>query len=382
MAKRVIVLDAETTGLNAQRDEILQLTILSDKGKILFNEFFRPTKHMTWPDSEKIHHISYEMVKDCEPITFYKKTIQSIINNADVIVGYNHSFDMAFLESAGIHSDPKKNYDLMLEFSQLKGDWDSEHNHYRWYKLKECADYYGYDWGKDSTHNSLSDCRAALFCYHQIISGASPQDKKTNDRQLPSSFQKVTSKRKRSPLLKIFLLVVVVSVIAIGFVTIKNSFIPNRGKVITITTSSLVDIIDTTDLSTMKYTYNSLVKAVNEKNKIDYYVTYCGTIKAGIDLSEISKGISIDSKNCIITITLPPVKIHEATVDAGSLEYLFVKGKNTEKTYAEALALCKKDIENAASNGVLLESARENAETTIRALLSPWIGNEYSVVFK
>ena len=34
MAKKVIVLDAETTGLNAKNDEILQLTILSGDGDV------------------------------------------------------------------------------------------------------------------------------------------------------------------------------------------------------------------------------------------------------------------------------------------------------------------------------------------------------------
>lgn len=39
-------------------------------------------------------------------------------------------------------------------------------------KLTTCANYYGYDWGEDNAHNSLSDCRATLFCYQQIQKNA------------------------------------------------------------------------------------------------------------------------------------------------------------------------------------------------------------------
>lgn len=35
-------------------------------------------------------------------------------------------------------------------------------------KLSVCADFYGYDWGQDKAHDSLSDCRATLYCYHKI----------------------------------------------------------------------------------------------------------------------------------------------------------------------------------------------------------------------
>ena len=380
MSKKIIVLDAETTGLDAKKDEILQLTILSDKGDVLFNEYIRPTKHESWPDAEQIHHISYAMVKDCEPLSTYVKTINRIIKSADVIVGYNHSFDLAFLEEAGIHSEPTKNYDLMLEFSQIKGDWDNEHNNYKWYKLKECADYYGYNWGKDSTHDSLADCKAILFCYHKIVSGEKSADGEVNH---PSGFQSAIKRGEKSHLKLAISIALLISVILIGFITLSNMLIANRGKITTITASSLVKIINRADLSTMKYTYNSLAHADDDKGKIKYYVSYKGTIKAGIDLSKIGNGISIDSQAKTITIELPPVEIQETSVADSSLDFIFLQSKyDTDEAYIQGLKLCNEDLKDAANNDSLLSTAKENAKATIQAMLSPWIGQEYTIVFE
>ena len=44
------------------------------------------------------------------------------------------------------------------------------HDDHRWKSLIDRAAYYGYDQGDDAAHNSLSDCRATLHCYHAMTS--------------------------------------------------------------------------------------------------------------------------------------------------------------------------------------------------------------------
>lgn len=211
MKKNVIVIDAETTGLDARNDEILQLTIISDSGRILFNEFILPTKHTEWPEAERINHITYDMVKDCQPLIYHAKEIQNILDSADVIVGYNHSFDMAFLDNAGIKSDVRKNYDLMLEFSQLRGEWDDQNNHYKWFSLKECADYLGYNWGAGKSHDTLSDCKAVLYCYKKMISGESGKGGIANRRQFASSYR--VESKSPTPFLTMSILLAVIAIV-------------------------------------------------------------------------------------------------------------------------------------------------------------------------
>lgn len=188
MKKKTIVINVETTGLNSAEDELLRVTILSDSGKILFDEYIRPTAHKEWPEAEKIHHITPEMVKDSYPILYHTKELNQIIGSADVIVGYNHSFDMAFLAAAGIKSDPKKNYDLMLEFSQLIGEWDETRNQYKWFRIKECADYFGYQWESEYDHDSLEDCKATLYCYKKMIAGETGKGGTANNERFKSAY--------------------------------------------------------------------------------------------------------------------------------------------------------------------------------------------------
>lgn len=165
----IICLDIETTGLNHYDDEILQLSIIDGSGAILFNEYVKPVRHECWTDAEKVNHISPSMVKDCKPLLYYAHTIQHILENADMIVGYNiHGFDLPFIFNSGIEYHAKENsivVDVMLAFAEIYGQ--KRYNEYKWQKLKTCAEYYSYS--EDSWHNALDDAKATLFCFYKIF---------------------------------------------------------------------------------------------------------------------------------------------------------------------------------------------------------------------
>lgn len=42
-----IVIDTETTGLDPEKDELLQVSIIDDEGNVLFNSLFRPERTHT-----------------------------------------------------------------------------------------------------------------------------------------------------------------------------------------------------------------------------------------------------------------------------------------------------------------------------------------------
>ena len=163
----IICLDIETTGLDPDSDEILQLSIIDGAGEILFNEYILPTEHDCWPSAQKVNHISPAMVQDCKPLLYYADTIQRILEDADVIVGYNiRGFDLPFIFNGGIGYDAKPGaivVDVMIAFAKIYGKHDDYHGGYKWQKLRTCASYYSYYKGK--AHNSLDDARATLFCF-------------------------------------------------------------------------------------------------------------------------------------------------------------------------------------------------------------------------
>ena len=68
MENKYIVLDTETTGLNAAEDEILQVSIIDNEGAVLFDSYIKPTQHTEWAEAERIHHITPEMVADAPTI--------------------------------------------------------------------------------------------------------------------------------------------------------------------------------------------------------------------------------------------------------------------------------------------------------------------------
>lgn len=164
------VIDTKTTGFNPYQDEILQLSIINDKGEIVFNSFFKPCAN-SWNEAQQVNHISPEMVESAPSFAAKVAEINAILRNADRIIGYNTQFDVSFLQNNGI-AFPKniKYIDAMKEFARIYGEWDDYHQDYRYKKLVFAANYYGYDWKShnEQAHNSLADCFATLFIYNKM----------------------------------------------------------------------------------------------------------------------------------------------------------------------------------------------------------------------
>lgn len=168
--KHTIILDTETTGLDCNIDEILQLSIIDEQGNVLFNEYFKPIIATEWKAAESVNGISPQKVADCEDIYYYFNEIQQILYDADTIIGYNTEFDLAFLRSCDFQLyEDTETVDVMRAFAPIYGEWNDERQDYKWQKLTTCAAYYDYDWSKaPSAHNSLGDCYATLHCWNCI----------------------------------------------------------------------------------------------------------------------------------------------------------------------------------------------------------------------
>lgn len=169
MEENYIVIDTETTGLNAAEDELFQVSIIDNEGTVLFDSYIRPTQHTEWAEAERIHHITPEMVVDAPTIAEVMPEINDILKRYDKIVGYNLKFDKAFLENNGAEFLNAEYADAMKMFAPIYGEWNDQRGSYKWQKLTTAADYYGYDWSEHKeAHNSLGDCYATLHVYKEI----------------------------------------------------------------------------------------------------------------------------------------------------------------------------------------------------------------------
>ena len=166
-----LVIDTETTGFDPEDDELLQLSIIDTDGNVLFDSYFRPCLNETWKEAERVHHISPETVKNAPSIAEKIAEINSIIYQADTIIGYNINFDLGFLHNNGLMiSDDVKIIDVMSDFSVVYDEYSEYYGDYKWQKLSTAADYYGYDWNSQlhKAHNSLADCFATLHVYKSM----------------------------------------------------------------------------------------------------------------------------------------------------------------------------------------------------------------------
>lgn len=169
-ASSTIVVDAETTGLSQQDDELLQLSIISGNGEVLYSSYFRPFSVDIWPDAQSVNHISPEMVAGAPSIYDEVPRIKGIISQAKEIIGYNTGFDLGFLEAVGVSApEDAKIIDVMLDFAPIYGEYSEWFESYKWQKLVTCAAYYGYTWPDGAAHDSLADCKATLFCYQKML---------------------------------------------------------------------------------------------------------------------------------------------------------------------------------------------------------------------
>ena len=161
--EKVMVLDIETTGLHAPEDEVLSLTIIGGTGETLFYDSFKPEHNTAWPEAQAVNGISPDAVADGSIFTEETEYINLLLAKAAVIVGYNHEgFDLPFLAQFGVcPPEDVKLVDVMIDYAEIKGEWDKNHQDWKWQKLTACAAHYGYQY---QAHDSLEDVKATLFC--------------------------------------------------------------------------------------------------------------------------------------------------------------------------------------------------------------------------
>lgn len=172
-----ICLDTETTGLDpvpvVGGDEILQLSIVdADTKQVLFDKLIQPKYKREWEAAQRVNHISPEMVASCYTFEEYRDEVQQIIDQAEEIIGYNTQFDLDFLTDSPCTGIKIPSYckivDVMHEYANCYGVWNAAHHSYKWVKLVEAAEHFGFDWDQYPAHNSLGDVYATLFVYESM----------------------------------------------------------------------------------------------------------------------------------------------------------------------------------------------------------------------
>lgn len=180
----IIVVDTETTGIDAAKHRIVELSAIKlgagFEPESCFTTLINPGKAIPECASD-VHHITDEMVADAPSFPEVASCFSDFIAGCN-IAGHNIKFDLEFLYAAGMDLPSKvRYYDTMdlakkvltSPYRRMKYDHEaggmveSEDYDVENYKLVTLCDYYGIY--RNDAHRSLSDCLATAKVLRELV---------------------------------------------------------------------------------------------------------------------------------------------------------------------------------------------------------------------
>ena len=145
---------------------MLSIAIVSGAGEVLLDSLVKPIVRKRWTRTEHIHHITPAMVQDAPTLDELKERIERLLNGADVVCGWNHSFDLRMLYACGVDvdDDASRRLDLMTVYCDWRRQADKSFTKSQ-EKLTEAARYLGLP---HIAHNALGDVVVLLDIWRAI----------------------------------------------------------------------------------------------------------------------------------------------------------------------------------------------------------------------
>lgn len=168
----LICLDIEAT----DNGEMLELSVINHADcTTAYHSYFRPPTARNWPNSQAVHHITPEMVKDAPPIKRERNAIQKIISAADGIVGFAIDNDIRYLQGSNIEvSEDMRVIDVRDWFWYYKGKYlDIDFGSVP--RLAKCAELLGFEFSEESdAHSAANDTLMTIKLFNALLDEADP----------------------------------------------------------------------------------------------------------------------------------------------------------------------------------------------------------------
>lgn len=162
----IICLDAEMAdGIN---HELLELSVLDGSMNEVYHHYFKPRITKEWKGSERVHHITPEMVRDEPHFDECLSEIQAVVDKAECVVGFAVENDIFALEYSGVTGlRDKLKVDVRELFWAYCGNpcgmsLDSIPG------LVACAEVLGVEFSQHEAHSASADTLATFRCLEAL----------------------------------------------------------------------------------------------------------------------------------------------------------------------------------------------------------------------
>lgn len=171
-------------------------------------------------------------------------------------------------------------------------------------------------------------------------------------------------------------IVIGVAVVIFGGVVGYNVYSASTQPTKIVTISTLKQVVNISDLSTARYTYNGIAVKKDDDGNVICHVYYEAYVDAGIDMSKIE--FAIDEEEKTICPALPEIAVEDPVVDSSSVVFFET---NPNISLSEVIEICEKDaLDEVNASKQIIQTAEENLRSTIEALLTPLTKSEgYSI---
>lgn len=175
LAKKPVILDTETTGLDSDA-EICEIALLSSDGTVLLDSRVRPGIPISRSASD-VHGITDEDIASEPAFAEAVASAESVLEDPSVTIAtYNAAFDLRLIDqSFGPRRDKptyakRPNTECVMEmYSLFHGSYNGQYNSFTWQSLGQAASQCNLEF-TGRTHSALADARMTLALLRYMAS--------------------------------------------------------------------------------------------------------------------------------------------------------------------------------------------------------------------
>jgi DNA polymerase-3 subunit epsilon len=157
LTMRTRYLDLETTGLDPDRDEILEVGLVDQDGTVLLDTLVRPIRRTAWPGAQMINGIPPAAVAQAPTLDSIRPRLIEAVAGTRVVI-YNAAFDTGFLGQ-----DLAGAAEICCAMTAFAACFPGR----RWKKLTVAAEHVGFAW-PGVAHRAVHDCLATRAVWQWV----------------------------------------------------------------------------------------------------------------------------------------------------------------------------------------------------------------------